>query len=159
MKETLKPGDVFTLAGRNLINPDPRARPGAVCRVCGCTDDNACNPPCAWFDPTLCTTCALAAEALREWSNATVRPSLAALLRESDMAKLAYDLNRDRELRARYITEHAAQIGVRIQDGAGQWRDLRLSNLPVAEALREGFRLLLRAEEPHRVLKPDEVRT
>lgn len=30
-----------------------------VCRVCGCTEARACNPPCAWADwkHTLCTTC------------------------------------------------------------------------------------------------------
>lgn len=29
------------------------------CRVCGCTDDRACSPPCSWADPqhTLCSAC------------------------------------------------------------------------------------------------------
>lgn len=29
-----------------------------VCRVCHCTDDDACLGGCAWFDVDLCTTCA-----------------------------------------------------------------------------------------------------
>ncbi|PCI47174.1 MAG: hypothetical protein COB49_07500 [Alphaproteobacteria bacterium] len=29
-----------------------------ACRVCGCTYFNPCNPPCAWAEPHLCTTCA-----------------------------------------------------------------------------------------------------
>ena len=68
--------------------------PAPACRVCGCTDEHACNPPCAWFDSTLslCTTCALAAEALGAWSRATVKPSLAALLREADIERRAFDL-------------------------------------------------------------------
>lgn len=33
-------------------------RAGAgVCRVCGCTDDDACDPPCEWVEPDLCSTC------------------------------------------------------------------------------------------------------
>lgn len=29
-----------------------------TCRVCGCTDDRACLPPCSWVDETLCSACA-----------------------------------------------------------------------------------------------------
>jgi hypothetical protein len=25
------------------------------CRVCGCTDDDACQPPCWWVEPDLCS--------------------------------------------------------------------------------------------------------
>lgn len=28
-----------------------------ACRACGCTNDRACNPPCAWAEPDLCTAC------------------------------------------------------------------------------------------------------
>jgi hypothetical protein len=31
------------------------------CRVCGCTHDKACEPPCWWEEPDLCSTCAQAA--------------------------------------------------------------------------------------------------
>ncbi len=34
----------------------------ASCAVCGCTDDNACTPPCSWAEvqhhqPSLCSAC------------------------------------------------------------------------------------------------------
>lgn len=49
---------------RVLLNP-----PGpGTCRVCGCTDDHACDPPCGWVDEsrTLCDNldCRLKAEAM-----------------------------------------------------------------------------------------------
>lgn len=28
-----------------------------VCRVCGCTDNAACSPPCSWAEPDRCTSC------------------------------------------------------------------------------------------------------
>lgn len=34
---------------------------GAACRICGCTDDNACDGGCWWVDTSpLCSTCAQA---------------------------------------------------------------------------------------------------
>ena len=27
------------------------------CRACGCTDDQACWPPCWWVEPDLCNSC------------------------------------------------------------------------------------------------------
>ncbi|WP_449240565.1 hypothetical protein [Desulfoscipio gibsoniae] len=29
-----------------------------TCRVCGCTDDNACPGGCWWVEPDLCSRCA-----------------------------------------------------------------------------------------------------
>ncbi len=29
-----------------------------ICRVCGCTDDNACEGGCYWVEPDLCSSCA-----------------------------------------------------------------------------------------------------
>lgn len=56
---------------------------GAVkCRVCSCTEERACNPPCAWFDESLCTTCALIVEALASWRESANRANWSALLRE-----------------------------------------------------------------------------
>lgn len=31
--------------------------PPRACRVCGCTDDEACWPPCHWVDTDLCSAC------------------------------------------------------------------------------------------------------
>jgi hypothetical protein len=28
-----------------------------TCRLCGCTDDHACNPPCSWVERDLCSAC------------------------------------------------------------------------------------------------------
>jgi hypothetical protein len=30
----------------------------ATCRVCGCTDEKACDGGCSWTEPDLCSTCA-----------------------------------------------------------------------------------------------------
>ena len=60
-----------------------RDRDGLIrCRVCGCTELEACDPPCAWFDADLCTSCALVVEALASWMEGAHRPSWAALVRE-----------------------------------------------------------------------------
>ena len=39
-------------AAGHLPVPDVRA-----CRVCGCTDDAACSPPCWWVGEDLCSAC------------------------------------------------------------------------------------------------------
>ncbi len=39
----------------NLLN---RARSEQICRVCGCTQDNACIGGCYWADTDLCSRCA-----------------------------------------------------------------------------------------------------
>lgn len=42
------------------IDPDDPPVPagiGPVCRGCGCTEDAACNPPCHWVEPDLCSAC------------------------------------------------------------------------------------------------------
>lgn len=58
-------------------------RDGLVrCRVCWCTEREACNPPCGWFEEDLCTSCALAAEAITSWMERARRANISALLRE-----------------------------------------------------------------------------
>jgi len=54
-----------------------------TCRVCGCTDENACAGGCAWFEPDLCSLCALAAAAVAEWAIRCVSPNNDALLAEA----------------------------------------------------------------------------
>lgn len=56
------------------------------------------------------------------------------------------------ELRAKYLVEHAAAIYVRVRIGE-RWEDYPLSELRGAMAIEEGFRLLLRDEVPHRVVR------
>lgn len=55
------------------------------------------------------------------------------------------------EQRAAYIVKYADAIGVRIQGSDGRWTDSRLADLPAGVAIREAFRVLLRAEVPVRV--------
>lgn len=40
-----------------VLEPDELA-PVRACRVCGCTDDYACLPPCTWVEYDLCSACA-----------------------------------------------------------------------------------------------------
>ncbi|MEL7656176.1 MAG: hypothetical protein AAGU75_09745 [Bacillota bacterium] len=35
-----------------------RVQTEPVCRICGCTEDNACSGGCYWAEPDLCSTCA-----------------------------------------------------------------------------------------------------
>lgn len=54
------------------------------CRVCKCTEDRACDPPCSWEagQGDLCTTCADVVMAITKWRVDAYRPSMAALMRE-----------------------------------------------------------------------------
>jgi hypothetical protein len=45
-----------------------------VCRVCGCTDDNACSGGCWWVEEDLCSACA--GEAENEDSDAELPPGV-----------------------------------------------------------------------------------
>lgn len=44
---------------QRVFDPEPVA----TCRVCGCTDDRACEGGCWWVEPDLCSTCASRIEA------------------------------------------------------------------------------------------------
>ena len=55
------------------------------CRMCGCTDDHACEPPCSWAPGrgNLCSSCLAVAAVVSEWATVVGhRPSFAALKRE-----------------------------------------------------------------------------
>ena len=39
------------------VHPVPSIA-GGVCRECGCTEHNACLPPCSWAEEDLCSACA-----------------------------------------------------------------------------------------------------
>ena len=52
---------VFVLGGEDtVLPPRPDLRPLGIaqCRVCGCTDEMACDEGCYWVEPDLCSTCA-----------------------------------------------------------------------------------------------------
>jgi len=60
------------------------------CRVCGCTETDACPGGCQWApgEPDLCSVCDQAALALSDWELSARRPVLAALLREVKRRRL-----------------------------------------------------------------------
>lgn len=46
---------------RDHLNDERPAKTSCAinrCRVCGCTDDNACPGGCSWVEPDLCSKCA-----------------------------------------------------------------------------------------------------
>ena len=55
------------------------------CRVCGCTEIDACPGGCGWVpgEENLCTTCGEAARAILIWRGSARRANIAALLREA----------------------------------------------------------------------------
>lgn len=75
----------------NVASPASRRKekpstPKQRCRVCKCTWEEPCNPPCSWTFPDLCSTCADAAEAiavtLTDWTEAALHGNATALIRE-----------------------------------------------------------------------------
>jgi len=61
--------------------------------------------------------------------------------------------------RAEYIVEYAETIGVRWEAEPGRWHNVNLAVLlqkNPPRGLREAFRLLLRAEVPHRRVRVEE---
>jgi hypothetical protein len=57
---------IFELVNINVLGgddttlpPRPDLRPLGIrqCRVCGCTDDYACDGGCEWVEPDLCSSC------------------------------------------------------------------------------------------------------
>jgi hypothetical protein len=63
----------------------PSAANGTACRICGCTQFNACPGGCGWVHRSgelpLCTVCANFAEQLQEYVEMCHRVSAASLAR------------------------------------------------------------------------------
>jgi len=60
-----------------------RDREGLIrCRVCGCTENDACPAGCSWYDLDLCTVCRAVVVAIAEWTDAARHVNRAALWRE-----------------------------------------------------------------------------
>lgn len=55
-------GEPIVRAFNVIANPGGMAKAHEItcCQVCGCTEDRACTPPCAWASksPPICTACA-----------------------------------------------------------------------------------------------------
>jgi len=74
----------------DLTSTVKRDRNGLVrCRVCGCTERDACANSCSWVEFNLCSTCDAAKEALLEWHEQARRANWKALLRELRPAKIS----------------------------------------------------------------------
>jgi hypothetical protein len=68
------------------------------CRVCGCTEIDACANGCGWVDEDLCITCNNAVLAVGDWMENARRPTWAGLRREVDRL---LQLGRGRAMAAR----------------------------------------------------------
>jgi hypothetical protein len=53
------------------------------CRVCGCTERDACPDGCSWADYDLCSTCDTAVDALAAWIYGARRANKSGLWREA----------------------------------------------------------------------------
>lgn len=55
-----EPADILLPAYKDAVIKNLRrlAFQKRACRVCGCTDDHACEGGCCWVDKDLCSTCA-----------------------------------------------------------------------------------------------------
>jgi hypothetical protein len=51
------------------------------CEICKCSNERPCDPPCAWEEANICSSCAATIRALTAWWEGAYRPSLSALLR------------------------------------------------------------------------------
>jgi len=70
-----------------LLPPVRRDKDGLIrCRVCRCTETDACNPPCGWApdDFDLCDNCAHIIGELVSWLESARTPGWPALRREAE---------------------------------------------------------------------------
>ena len=72
-----------TRAKRVEVHPIRYGAGMMACRVCGCTEIEACNPPCSWVAPSLCSGCAGIVHAITDWMDEAHRANFAALIREA----------------------------------------------------------------------------
>lgn len=69
-----------------------RDRDGLIrCRVCGCTEADACDPPCGWTpgEDDLCTSCCATVIVILTWIESARRANHTALWREVRNHELA----------------------------------------------------------------------
>lgn len=55
--ESIEPGVLEVRDANGTVLTRLRVDGQRSCRVCGCTDDRACQPPCSWVEPDLCSSC------------------------------------------------------------------------------------------------------
>jgi len=55
---TVTSGEMLALLEHiDIIGGNLDIEAGDYCRVCGCTKNNPCDPPCGWVAEGLCTSC------------------------------------------------------------------------------------------------------
>jgi hypothetical protein len=62
------------------LAPPERLKP-RKCRICGCTQSDACPGGCTWHDADLCMVCAKLRKALRDFCRDARRSTLAGVTR------------------------------------------------------------------------------
>lgn len=74
----------MTLEEDRLAAKSPRVYSGSIktCRVCKCTEERPCNPPCGWDrnHQNLCTGCAAVIAAIRGWEAGAADPNFGCLI-------------------------------------------------------------------------------
>ena len=91
------------------------------CRMCSCTDNDACDPPCSWVPSDggpLCSTCASLLRALDRWLECAHEPTDGALFRELRARGLFRELFR--ELLARDRDKARMTVGSSKPGGAAR---------------------------------------
>jgi hypothetical protein len=69
---------------------DPPASASAgVCRVCSCTDLEACAEGCFWVEPDLCSGCLMILDAIAAWAEQAHTVDIAVLIREVEVYRTA----------------------------------------------------------------------
>jgi hypothetical protein len=83
----MKTSRLKTKPGEVVLRHD---RDGYIrCRVCSCTEREACNPPCSWVEgeADLCSNCLAAVLVVTCWLEGAHHPSLSALKREAEQER------------------------------------------------------------------------
>lgn len=71
---------------------------GQVCRVCGCTDDEACPEGCYWIAPDLCSACDGTPGAAAKGTIRGLRAAITRIRHERDRSRFANEQLRSRIL-------------------------------------------------------------
>jgi len=128
-----------------MERPVKRDRDGLIrCRVCGCTEMDACPVGCSWVEEDLCSVCAQAVAGLLEWEDAAHRANLGALLREY-RRRLRADR---REHIEQFVDANYCAVRCITIEQLAEWMDAM--DAPAAMLLLRYARALLAAEQRRR---------
>jgi hypothetical protein len=110
------------MAGAEHLVPEPSAwvKLNRQCRICGCTDDEACPGGCSWSQPEICSTCALR----QQVADAQYLATLRAQERASDLQAQQAEASLEGLIEARALIQEQAEVAkLQREDLAGvTWR-------------------------------------